>query len=367
MNPARSKIAILAVSLVILLAANHRYKWLHWTNFLEPTSAQAQDSSKSDRPPIKRKVLTPNNPDEQDKPIKGDTSISVSVDLVSLQVLVTDKKGNIISGLKPENFTIYEDNVKQEIANFAPIEGNMTIVALFENSKILTFELMQEVRNAMYTFIHTLRKDDWIALVGFDLKTEILCDFTKDQNKIWQALKVLEYPRFSESNLSDAIIDTLDRTQEIEGKAAILLIGTGLDTLSKHTYDEALKKCKEANASIYAISLGQNVRLRKEAYGEVSPIQSLEFAMADNRLKSFAEFTGGEAFFPRFTSEYPSIFANISRLLRNQYSISYTSSNTVKDGKFRKIRVEVKTDLMEKGKPMKINVVTRKGYIAAEY
>jgi Ca-activated chloride channel homolog len=367
MNSTRIKIAILAVSIVILLAASHPYTWLHWTNFLELTSARAQDSSKSDRPPIKRKAHNPNNQDEQDKPIIGNTSISVSVDLVSLQVLATDKKGNIIAGLKPENFTIYEDNVKQEITNFAPIEANMTVVALFENSKILTYELMEEVRNALYTFLRTLRKDDWIALVGFDLKTEILCDFTKDQNKFWQALKVLEYPRFSESNLSDAIIDTLDRTQEIEGKVAILLIGTGMDTLSRHTYDEALKKCKEANASIYALSLGQNVRLRKEAYGDMNPVQSLEFAMADNRLKSFAEFTGGEAFFPRFTSEYPSIFANISRLLRNQYSISYASSNTVKDGKFRKIRVEVKTDLMEKGKPMKINVVTRKGYIAAEY
>jgi VWFA-related protein len=367
MNSTRNKIAILVVSLIILFGAIHSYKWLHWTNILEPTSAQAQDSSKSNKPPNKRKVLDPKNQEEQDKPIKGDTAISVSVDLVSLQVLVTDKKGNIISGLKPENFIIYEDNVKQEIANFAPMEANMTVVALFENSKILTFELMQEVRNAMYTFIHTLRKDDWVAVVGFDLKTEILCDFTKDRDKIWEALKVVEYPRFSESNLSDAIIDTLDRTQEIDGKVAILLIGTGFDTLSRHTYDDALKKCKESDASIYALSLGQNVRLRKEAYGEISPVQGVEFAMADNRLKSFAEFTGGEAFFPRFTSEYPSIFSNISRLLRNQYSISYTSSNTIKDGKFRKIRVEVKTDLLEKDKPMKLNVVTRKGYIAAEY
>ena len=88
--------------------------------------------------------------------------------------------------------------------------------------------------------------------------------------------------------------------------------------------------------------------------------------MADLRLKSFAEFTGGAAYFPRFTSEYPSIISTISRLLRSQYNIAYTSTNTKKDGKFRKIKVEVQTDLTENGKPLKLNVVTRKGYTAAQ-
>ena len=93
----------------------------------------------------------------------------------------------------------------------------------------------------------------------------------------------------------------------------------------------------------------------------------MELLMSDNRLKYFAEFTGGAAFFPRFTTEFPSIFSNISTLLRNQYSISYASSNTKKDGKFRKIRVEVNANLNDsKGKPVKFKVTTRKGYIARE-
>ncbi len=366
MNSARIINFILAISLVISLPAIYIDKWADWTKAFEPTSAQAQDSSKSDKPPTRRQRPDTKKPEDRDKPV-GHASIAVSVDLITLQVLVTDKKGNILTGLKPENFTIYEDNVKQEISNFAPIEANITVVVLFENSKILEIDMMEDVRNAIYTFLNTLRKDDWVGLIGYDLNPELLCDFTKDRNKIWDALKVLEYPRFNEANLSDAIIDSLDRTQELEGKVAILLIATGLDTMSKNTYDEALLKCKESNASIYALSLGQNIRLRKEAYGDVSPVLGVEFAMADNRLRSFSEFTGGEAFFPRFTSEYPSIFANISRYLRNQYSISYVSTNTAKDGKFRKIRVDVKTELMEKGKPLKLTVVTRKGYIAADH
>jgi Ca-activated chloride channel homolog len=364
MNSNRIINAILSISILISLTAISPHNRSNGPIFLQPAFAQAQDSTKSNKPPARRPNR--NAPNEEDDKPAGRTSISVSVDLVTIQVLVTDKRGNIVLGLKPENFTIYEDNVKQEISNFAPIESDMTIVVLFENSKILNYDMMNEVRNAMYAFLNSLRKDDWIGLIGFDLNPELLCDFTKDHAKVWDALKVLEYPRFSEANLSDAIIDALDRTQELEGKVAILLLATGLDTMSKHTYDQALKACKESNSSIYAISLGQSSRLRAEADGRVSPSAGIDLAMADNRLRSMSEFTGGEAYFPRFTSEYPTIFSQISRMLRNQYSISYASSNTAKDGKFRKIRVDVKTDLMDKGKPAKLNVVTRKGYIAAE-
>jgi VWFA-related protein len=352
--------AILAVSLILLLAAIHPHKW---TDFFSPATARAQDS-KNNKPPLGRQSPDSGKQEDQDRP-RGKTAISVSVDLVSLQVLVTDKKGNIITGLKPENFTIYEDNVKQEIANFAPIDANITVVVLVEYSKIINVELRNEIFNAVYTFAKTLRKEDWVALVGYDLKPTILCDFTQDRNKLMEALKVIDYPLWNESNLCDAVIDTLNRTQELEGKVAILLMSTGFDTFSKHTYDEALKKAKEANASIYAISLGQNVRLRNEASGAYGPETSIDLQMADTRLRSFADFTGGAAYFPRFTSEYSSIFSTISQLLRSQYSIAYTSTNTNKDGKFRKIKVDVQTDLTEKGKPLKLNVVTRKGYIAA--
>ncbi len=252
---------------------------------------------------------------------------------MSLQVLVTDPKGNIITGLTPENFTVYEDNVKQEITNFSPIEANITAVMLVEYSKQVSW-FIYEVWNAIYGFANSLRPGDWVAVIGYDMRPTILSDFTQDRNKLNEALRRFQYPAFSESNLSDALIDTLDRVEEIDGKVAVLLVSTGLDTFSRHTYDEALKKCKAANASVYAIGLGQNFRIRADAAGYISPEQNLELLMSDNRLRSFAEFTGGEAFFPRFVTEFPSIFSNISTMLRNQYSIAYASTNTKKDGKY---------------------------------
>jgi len=332
---------------------------------LDPQWAFAQDASKSQRPPLRRQNAPPTDEDEQDRP-QGQTSISVSVDLVSLQVLVADANGGVIMGLKPENFTIYEDNVKQEIAHFAPVDADITVVMLVEYSNNVSY-FISEVWNAMYTFASSLRPGDWVAVVGYDLRSTILCDFTQDRQKLADALRRFTYPAFDDSNLSDALIDALDRTQEIEGKVAVLLISTGLDTFSRHTYDEALNRCKSANASVYAISLGQNFRIRAEAAGLIGDVENLDLLMADNRLKSFSDFTGGAAYFPRFQTELPAIFANISQLLRSQYSIGYASTNTKKDGKFRKIRVDVNANVLDKkGKPAKLKVITRKGYIAKE-
>jgi Ca-activated chloride channel homolog len=325
----------------------------------------AQASSQGQPPPLQRKKSNPENDRDQDNP-KGRTAISVAVDLVSLQVLVSDTKGNVLTGLKPENFTIYEDNVKQQISHFSPIDANITVVMLVEYSNNISY-FIDQIWNSMIVFTSSLRKGDWVGVIGYDLNPTILCDFTQDRQKVYDTLNRFRYPSFDESNLSDALIDTLDRVEEIEGKVAILLISTGLDTLSKHTYDEALQKCKESSVSVYPISLGQRYRIIAEQRGRLSSLQMLDLLMADNRLRSFAEFSGGEAYFPRFDTELPDIVKNISTLLRSQYSIAYASTNTQKDGKFRKIRVEVNANITDsKGKPVKLKVVTRKGYIPKE-
>jgi VWFA-related protein len=347
---------MLVVALVVALSAPGLFRKGQW---LQET-AYAQDGSGTRRPRL------PEPQDEGDEP-KGKTAISVAVDLVSLQVLVTDDKGSAITGLKPANFTIYEDNVKQEISHFAPVEGNITSVMLVEYSRQVSY-FVNEVWNAIYGFAASLRQGDWVAVIGYDMRPTILCDFTQDKATINEALSRFTYPAFSESNLSDALIDTLDRIEEAEGKVAVLLVSTGLDTFSKHTYNEALDKCRQTNASIYAISLGQATRIYAEAAGAISPETNLELLQSDNRLRTFADLTGGAAYFPRFETELPSIFGTISNLLRNQYSIAYSSSNTSHDGKYRKLRVEVSEPgfVDKKGKPVKLKVVTRKGYQAKQ-
>ncbi|HSW39405.1 MAG TPA: VWA domain-containing protein [Acidobacteriota bacterium] len=300
---------------------------------------------------------------EPEPATEGTPSISASVDLVSIQVLVSDSKGNVLTGLRPENFTIYEDNVKQEILHFSPVQADATIVLLLEYSRKIS-NFLGDVWNAVIAFTRSLRSGDWVAVIGYDLNTNIISDFTQNRSEIYNALGQFTIPVWNESNLSDAIVETLDMTQDIEGKVAIVLIGTGLDTMSRVSYPQALERAKSANASIYAIGMGQQYRLYAESQGWLSDNQHSDYLMGDNRLRSFADLTGGASYFPRFTSELPNIFDTISRLIRSQYSISYTSTNKVKDGKFRQIRVEVSTELTDdRGRPLKLTVSTRKGYI----
>ena len=291
-------------------------------------------------------------------------SISVNVNMVSLQVLVTDDSGQTITGLRPENFTIYEDGVKQDITHFSPIEANLTVAVLVEFSK-RNEPFHDDVYNAMYGFLRTLRPGDWTAVVGYDIHTNIISDFTQNRNEVYNAFRQFKFPTSDESNLNDAIIEMIDRTQEIEGKVAILLISSGLHTFGAHTHDQVLKACKDANASIYAISVGRFLREYLDMRGSLSQWTNSDFIQAEGRLKAFTDYTGGVAYFPRFNTELPAIFENISNLLRNQYNIGYFSNNTKQDGKFRKIKVEVKTDIKDKkGKPIKTKVVTRSGYTA---
>jgi VWFA-related protein len=156
----------------------------------------------------------------------------------------------------------------------------------------------------------------------------------------------------------------------IEGRKAILLVATGRDTFSKLTFDKARKGIQEAGVPIYAISLLQAFRAVYDAY--MSDTARMDFLQADNQLNTFTRETGGQAFFPRFYGEFPNIFREIGNALRNQYSIAYSPSNQVKDGKYRKIKVELVNPengeqlriVDQKNKPIKYSIVAKQGYTA---
>ncbi len=304
--------------------------------------------------------------EEEDDPAFR-SGISVSATQVRLDVTVRDKDGNLFTGLKKEHFTVYEDKVKQDITNFLTVEAPITAVLLVEYTNHWfggmrwTDTFLYEAWLASLSFVEQLRQDDWLALVAFDIKPTILTDFTQDRMEIHRAVNRLNIPGFSEINLFDALTDTLDRLQEVEGRTAVIVVATGIDTFSKTNLSKTLKRVKQANSPIYAVSLGGGLRARADH--RFSTNLRMDFLQADNTLRSFAKFTGGEAFFPRFTAQYRNIFHAISTLLRNQYSLSYIPSNTKKDGKFRKIRVEV--DLDGDGKrDKKLKVNHRSGYLA---
>ncbi len=319
-------------------------------------------------------------PSEYKKPkeVPADTpTFRSNATTVNVDVSVLDNQNHFIPRLAPDKFRILEDGVPQQITQSNLSEAPMTICMLIEFSgRFQQFWSYgwYETLQASYGFLQTLKPDDNVAVVEYDLRDTILSDFSPDKSKAEQAMSLLRIPGFSESNVFDALTDMADRMSAIEGRKAILLIGTGLDTFSKITFDTARKSLQESGVPIYTISVLQIARMMAESRGGGmgAQIQNMDFLQADNEMKTFSKETGGLSFFPRFTGEYPQVFHQIEQALREQYSFAYHPTNVARDGKFRHIKVELVNPstneplriVNEKGKPVKYQIIAKAGYKA---
>jgi len=297
----------------------------------------------------------------------------LDVDVVTLDVAVVDNKGRFIPGIPPGNFRVLEDNVPQQIRKVDMGEAPMTIAMVIEFSNLFQrywSSAWYQTLQLAWGFAESLKPEDYAAVVAYDIRPEILTDFTTDKGKIREGLDRLKIAAFSEANMFDAVTDTADRMSEIEGRKAILLITSGIDTFSKLTYDQTRKKLQEAGVPVYAVGIMQMDRNLADPY--MSGSARMDFLQADNELRTFAKETGGAAYFPKFQGEYGQIFQMLHQALRNQYVLTYQPSNTKHDGAFRKLKVELINPATneplpvkdEKGKPIKYQIVTKAGYKA---
>jgi Ca-activated chloride channel family protein len=269
---------------------------------------------------------------------------------------------------------VLEDNVPQKIASFnVNSEAPMTIAMVIEFSNLFQKYYSQgwyETLVASYGFVQTLKPQDYVAVIAYDLRSEILVRFHHGPGKVQEAMQRLRIPGFSEANLFDALADTEQRMSNIEGRKAILLIASGRDTFSKLTYDKARKAVQEAGVPIYAVSMLQAMRIMAEQY--MSDIQQLDFLQADNEMKTFARETGGQAYFPRFFGEFPNIFPK--RLGRSAKSIfAHLPALQSSQGRPSSARSKwswwilkpaTRCASCENGKPVKYTVITKAGYTA---
>ena len=330
-------------------------------------------------PKKKEEAPPPPPPPAAAKKIEGlpDYSLKVNVPLVNVDVLVTTKDGQAIPGLKKDHFRILEDGVPQTVTNFSVTQAPITAVLLTEFAST-NYVFMIQALQASYAFANTLKKDDWVAVEYYDMKPHVLVDFTQDKRAIYGALNQLRIPGFAETNLFDALYDTLDRLDRVEGKKYIILVTTGIDTFSKLNLDQMMKKIKATkDVTIFPISVGFIVREYCEVHrcgythGVGIPVSNMDYLQGDNEMKTFAAMTGGRAYFPRFEGELPELFGDITRDIRNEYSLSYSPTNTKLDGTYRKLKVQVVAPdggplkiKDQKGKDVKIEVVARDGYTA---
>ena len=290
-------------------------------------------------------------------------AIAVESNLVNMDVTVTDQNGDVLTNLKKDNFRILDDGQVEQITNFSPSEAPITIVILMEFSNIAYGWFGYKAKEWAYGFLSHLNDKDWVAFKTFDLKTNLMVDFTRNKQEVGQAIASLYFPGFTEANLFDAVIKTVDQMRDVHGKKAILVLATGLDTFSKHTLDQTYKLLKETDVTIFCVGMGEEIDL----YGRGSNISYLQ---AKNELTQFGEMTGGYAWFPRFEGEMPDIFNSVAALLRSQYTIGFTPGSGP-DGKFHKLKVEMLDNqgnplLLpdKKGKMKKVIVYARQGYMS---
>jgi VWFA-related protein len=325
---------------------------------------EAEEPPPAPAAPAEPKVKNPNN---------ETYSLRVDVPIVNIDAnVILDKTHQFVPGLKANNFLVLEDGVPQTITSVRVAQTPITAVMLLEFAAN-SYYLINDMQNASYYFFRSLRPDDYVAVMTYDFHTHILTDFTNNKDTVAQALQSLIIPTWSETNLFDALYETLDRCSRIEGRKYIILISSGRDTFSKLTLDKILAKVKASqNITIFTIGTGALLNeMRGGGGGMGSSMRELDYLQAQNQLKTFAAMTGGMSFSPIFQGALPDVFADINNSIRNQYVLTYRPTNNKNDGSYRKVKVLLVDNeghplrmQDEKGKPQKYSIIARDGYNA---
>ena len=352
-------LAALATCLVLPLAENSVF-------------AQAPTGPQGGAPPPPQQQQNPSSqkpPNTAQQPPQAGVTIAVDVPIVTLDVLATTQRGDILTGLKKENFRILDEGVPQTITTFGPLDAPITMVVLMEFSNVANGWFAAYAKYWADALFPNLKPQDWVALVTFDMNHRLEVDFTQNKDEVRNAIYHLYFPGFRESNIFDALLDTVDKLKDVKGKKSILVLASGIDTFSKHTLDQTMKQLRQSDVTIFCVGVAKPLMNRIEARGGGGT--SMTVLQAENQLKTFAQLTGGYSWFPQFDGEIPGVLHDATAYLRNQYSLTYSPSNGAKDGKFHKIKVELVapdggplTVLDQKGKKQKSVVYAREGYQA---
>ncbi len=255
--------------------------------------------------------------------------IRVAVEAVNLFVTVFDKRsGDFIKHLVAEDFEVYEDGDLQQITNFAAeTDLPLTIAMAIDTSSSVRIKLDFEKEVATDFLYSVMRTTDRALLAEFDTGVTLLHDYTHNPNDLANVIKNLKAG--GGTSMYDAIyLITEQKMIEEAGRKTLVILSDGADLTSTHTFEQALKMCFKAEATIFAVS---TTRLGADIDHE-----------GDNALRQLTEDTGGRAWFPITTSEMSKAFNKINDILRNQYSITYVPTRKQADGQFRKIRVKVR-------------------------
>jgi len=283
----------------------------------------------------------PKQPDASNKGQEG-YKIGVEVNMVSVPVTVRRGEGGFIKGLPQKAFRVFEDGEPQEIVFFAQ-EGLPTRIAIVLDISGSVRSEWGTIKYATEKFVENLKPDDEFALVSFNTQIRLKIDwgrkidrvdpvltsiYCKDNTKLWDAIWVVSHDVF----------------KGINQKKAMIIMSDGLDNDSSVSYDEALQAAVHSEAALYVVSKTEAVRqmyMYESSQAGYGSIPQKEFVIADQALRKLAFETGGRVLYPNSFGQLDNIYADVDEELRNQYTIGYISTNTAKNGTYRRIEVRV--------------------------
>lgn len=380
MKLSRFRRALLALVVLSILIAGLSFNLALGQSRRTPPTSNEKKNKRPGEGQQGEKPEEPLPPDLVGKPQEAE-KITVTTQRVNVDAVVYHKKsGQIVQGLKKENFAISVDGAPQVITNFSTPEAPITVAMVVEYSKWSeifgyygsggfdpgTYEVIRPVAMFLSQFVKP--PDDYVSVVAFDMRPTTLTDFTNDPARISQVISLLlrNQPAFRETNLFDALkfvlvggrgdSVVLENAKEeksdfaglvsVQGRRrAIILVASGIDTFSKINYGDARKVTQNAGIPIYIIGTGE--LFFKKYENQLPATDSLTgmpgrmtFLQAQNTLKTFAGETGGAYFPVTFPGELPKVLGSINALLRSQYSLAFNPGD-VHDGKQHKIKVSI--------------------------
>jgi VWFA-related protein len=295
------------------------------------------------RPSWSQAQQSQNSQTTQQQQQQGQFKIGVEVNMVNLPVTVRKPTGDFIKELPKSAFHVTEDGEQQEILTFAQ-EAVPTRLAIVLDISGSVNQEWGTIKRSTEKFVENLQPDDQFSLVTFNTETHLRMDWGSKTDRLDDVLSSI-YCK-DNTNLWDTIyVVANDLFKGIRDKKAMIIMTDGLDNNSSIAYKDALDAATHAEAAIYVVSKTQAVRedyiYEMHQQGVYTGIPEEAFLQADLALRKLAYETGGRVLYPNNFGQLDNIYADVDQELRNQYSLGYISTNTAKDGTYRKIEVTV--------------------------
>lgn len=263
-------------------------------------------------------------------------SFGAGIDVISLNLSVTDARNRLITGLSEADFAVFEDGIRQELSLFTR-EALPLSVALMVDCSASMDEKLPVAQEAGSRFVRTLRPEDLGQIVQFNERTTVLQDFTADRAALEGAVR--NTSASGSTALYNALYVTLKQLRnqgrpEAPRRRAIVLLSDGEDTASLVNDDQVLALARQADVGVYVIGLRPDRPLDR---------QRAAFSQATYFLTTLTRDSGGEVYFPSSLSELDAVYERVAEELRSQYTVGYVSRNERRDGKWRRIVVRTPT------------------------